>query len=121
MSRKTRDAKIRLRLKIAEEGFRAVLTSSLRKCEDGSLGVFLTEAKATRLGDVYPRLVWPEAKRLESLGKEINLLRGELGEPMEGTLYTRYQEYCTRDRPNEVGGKKMAAQLLAEIERRGEE
>jgi hypothetical protein len=105
MSRETRDAKIRLRLKIAEEGFRELLTSSLQKCTDGSLGVFLTEARATRLGDVYPRLVWPEAKQLESLGKEINLLRGQLGEPMESTLYSRYQEYCARDGSNEVGGK----------------
>jgi hypothetical protein len=58
---------------------------------------------------------------LESLGKEISSLRGQLGEPMEGTLYTRYQEYCARDGPNEVGGKKLATQFLAEIERRGEE
>jgi hypothetical protein len=120
MSRETRNTKIRLRLKAAEESFRQLLTSSLEKCTDGSLGIFLTEAKTTRLGDVYPRLVWPEAKQLERLGKEITSLRGKLGEPMEGTLYPRYQEYCARDGPNEVGGQKLAAQFLAEIERRGE-
>jgi|SRR5579862_6984880 len=118
MSRETKSDKLRVRLEAAEGDFRELLISSLQKCKDGSLGVFLTDAKASRLGDVYPRLVWPEARRLERLGDEIRSLRAELGEALEGGLCTRYSEYCAMDVPNEVGSKKLATEFLAEIEDR---
>jgi hypothetical protein len=117
MSRETRSAKLRLPLEVAEKEFRELLISSLQKCRDGSMGVFLTEAKAARLGDVYPRLVWPEARQLKSLAEEIKSLREQLGESTEGSLYAKYRQYCSRDGANDPGGARLAAGFLAEIER----
>jgi len=102
---------------VTEEEFRELLISSLQKCRDGSTGVFLAAAKASRLGDVYPRLVWPEARRLESLGEKIKSLREQLGEPTEGSLCAKYRQYCSRDGANDPGGARLAAEFLADIER----
>jgi hypothetical protein len=116
MGRENRDKKLRLKLNAAEADFRELLRASLRKCRDGSRGVFLTEAEANRMGDVYPQLVWLEAKQLDSFGKEVASLRQQLGEPMEESLYARYQQYWARTGPNDPGGAKLAAEFLAEID-----
>jgi len=119
MSQETRNKKLRLKLKAAEADFHELLVASLRKCKDGNRGIFLTESKASRMGDVYPKLVWPEAKELEKLGKEIHSLRGQLGESIEGSLYARYLQYCLKEGANVPGGVKLAGELLAGME--GEE
>ncbi len=115
MSRNSREEKLRQKLTVAESEFRKLLISGLRKCTDGSLGIFLTESEANRRGDAYPRLVWAETKELEKLGWEIEDLRKKLGESIEGSLYTQYKRYCSRMGSNDLGGRKLAIQFLAEI------
>jgi len=116
MSREGRSEKLRRKLNATEAEFRELLVASLRKSSDGGKAVFLTEAQADRRGDIYSRLVWPEAKQLETLGREIDSLRQNLGEPSEGSLYARYQHYCSLEGPNQPGAAKLASQFLAEIE-----
>jgi hypothetical protein len=116
MNQQSRRAKLRIRLQVAEAEFSDLLVRSLRQCKDGGPGIFLTESKAQRLGDIYPSLVWNEAKQLENLGLEIHSLRQQLGESASETLYTRYQAYCTRDAANDPGGARLAAEFLAEVE-----
>jgi hypothetical protein len=117
MSRAERLEKLRAKLNATEVEFRELLVASLHKCKDGGRGVFLTEARAASRGDVYARLVWPEAKQLEILGQEIDTLRQKLGDPRDGSLYSKYRYYCSLEGPSEPGGAKLASQFLAEIER----
>jgi hypothetical protein len=65
MSRAERLGKLRAKLNATEAEFRELLVACLHKCKDGGRGVFLTEERAASKGDVYARLVWPEAKQLE--------------------------------------------------------
>ncbi len=116
MSVISKEQKLRQKLAILESEFRELLVSGLQKCTDGNPGLFLTQSEAHRRGDVYPRLVWPETIRIEALGAEIEGMRKELGEPIEGSLYSKYKQYCSRTGSNDVGGRKLAIQLLSEIE-----
>jgi len=117
MSRERIEAKLRLKLQFAESEFRELLISSLRKCQDGGRGIFLTEAEAQRRGDIYLKLVWPEAKQMKTLGEEIKSLREQLGEPTETSLYAKYLQYCAKNGSNDPGGNRLAAQFLAELEK----
>ncbi len=116
MSRNTRNQKLLRKLQAAEADFLSLLTSALKRCTDGSVGIFFTEERAHTLGGICPRLVWPEAKELARLGREIHSLRTKLGEPVDQSLYSRYLEWCAMDGPNDLGGARLARKFLAEIE-----
>lgn len=109
----TKHEKIRdIKLAEMEEEFASLLLSCLQQCAQGRWGLFGQNEHF----DIEGRyLRWPEAKRLNNLAQGIKTIRGEFGQSNE--MCERLLHFCSLRGSNVSGEPKLAALLLAEIEK----
>jgi hypothetical protein len=107
-SEKVREA----RLAEIETEFRATLPDCLRACARGRYGLFGQNDHLDPDGRYWS---WPEAKRLKELAQEIQAIRLESGQ--NNKECERFLDLCALRGSNVPGEPKLAAQLLAELDK----
>jgi len=102
-----------------ESQFRDRLIGALRKCANGTWGLFggydsLVEGPSrTAALSKYPQLI--ESREILRLGERVEELRRKLGYHEPFQLHQRLLEYRRMRRSNDPGEPKLAMQFLAEL------
>lgn len=120
MSRATRRQRLEAKLKQCEGDFSNLLHDALRKCVlGGEWGLFGQNDAAIQVHSphLYIRLRSETAVKLLQLGEEITAIRASLGMEEHFRPLVMYQEYRRRRGPNDVGEPRLAATLLADLQR----
>ncbi len=105
------------RLEEIESEFGSLLFSCLNDCARGRWGLFGQNGNLDP--DLHPEgrfWNWDEATRLKQLAQEISYLRVELGG--QNILCDKYLGLCSLRGSNVLGEPKLAAEFLAEIEKK---
>ena len=116
MGRQAKQTKQQRKLAALEQEFRVLLVASLRRCIATRGCFFLTEAEATRRGDLYPKLVWPETRVLVERATQIEQLRLDLSLSQPNPVVARFRQLCRPRGPNDLGDARLAEQFLQRIE-----
>jgi hypothetical protein len=114
--RQKRQERLETALATLEAEFRTRLIKALRRCEQGSWGLF-GQNDQTALSDRLKQEIYATsgAQELDALGAEIAQIGDELGMAEPFALYAEFKQKRGRNTQNDLGEPRLAAAWLQEL------